>query len=84
MVVDKVGINAEFWGSKTLKEFKEAFKGKLRSDKIEEVYKSLPKPPKAAAKKKPKPAVVKEEREKIDEVKVEETKKESIESEDEK
>lgn len=70
MVVDKVGINEEFWKGKSLEEFKEAFKGKLRGDKIKEVYDALPHPPKP--KRKPKPKVDKPE---IEESKVDDSDK---------
>jgi hypothetical protein len=56
MKIDNVGINEEYWKDKTLEEFQKAMKGKLRSDKIKGVYKSIPK-----ASKQPKAKEVKKE-----------------------
>ena len=43
MIVDKVGINVDYWKDKSFEEFKAAFTGKLRSDKIKVAYDKLPK-----------------------------------------
>ena len=41
MKIDNVGINVDYWKTKTLEEFEKAMKGKLRSDKIKGVYDSF-------------------------------------------
>ena len=41
MKVGNVGINVDYWKTKTLEEFEKAMKGKLRSDKIKGVYDSF-------------------------------------------
>jgi len=46
MKVDNVGINVDYWKTKTLEEFEKAMKGKLRSDKIKIAYDLIPKAPK--------------------------------------
>jgi len=46
MIVDNVGINEDYWKGKSFEEFKKAFTGKLRSDKIKVAFDSLPKEPK--------------------------------------
>ena len=41
-----ITISPEIWGGGSLKAFKEHFKGKVSVLRLEEVYKSLPKPKK--------------------------------------
>ena len=41
MIVDKVGINVEYFKDKPFEVFQEAMKGKLRSDKIKPTYDSF-------------------------------------------
>ena len=41
MIVDKVGINVEYFKDKPFEEFQKAMKGKLRSDKIKPTYDSF-------------------------------------------
>tara|TARA_R110001599_G_scaffold298864_1_gene503669 strand:- start:98 stop:268 length:171 start_codon:yes stop_codon:yes gene_type:complete len=45
-LTNKISISPAIWGGRSLKEFKEHFKGKVSIERLEEVYKSLPKPKK--------------------------------------
>lgn len=49
MKIDNVGIDIDYWKTKTFEEFEKAMKGKLRSNKIKGVYDSFKVKPKAKA-----------------------------------
>lgn len=58
MKIYGIGIDEKIWGGKTFDEFKEALKGKLRSDKIKSAYDKMQetyKPPKKSKVSKPRP-----------------------------
>jgi len=46
MKVDKLGIDLEQWKGVSFEVFKKALQGKLRSDKIKELFDKVPKSPK--------------------------------------
>ena len=57
MKLDNVGFDENQWKGKSFEEFKKAFKGKLRSDRIKIAFDMLPKVPKPK-----KPEKVKEDK----------------------